>query len=259
MIDNVILINLANQNRAPCDLIKKLAENKGFLDASLNAQLTNKHYKHSDSGQSQPKSKIQSNSNCVQNQSTLSHSKNFNCGKTSINAIIFKTMSRKDTKNFSGGFFPAEMKKKPRGRTVSVDWKNTSDREESLSDPRWHNRPPTKAKQLKNTKSSPENTSTTLVADARELITRSKQSSFPKIISGDSSTSKSTVVERKSSKTDKPQTEPAPQTTINTEIESKTTKLTTATQTDNNTRTDDTLVEEEIWVSRVDPSVCLQE
>ena len=31
MIDNVILIKLANQNKAPYDLIKKRAENKGLL------------------------------------------------------------------------------------------------------------------------------------------------------------------------------------------------------------------------------------
>ena len=52
MIDNVILNNMANQNRAPFDLIKKRAE---LLDASSNAQLTNKHSKNSDSSQSLPK------------------------------------------------------------------------------------------------------------------------------------------------------------------------------------------------------------
>ena len=55
MIDNVILNNLANQNRAPYDLIKKRAKNKGFLDVSSNAQLPTKHAKHSDGGQSLPK------------------------------------------------------------------------------------------------------------------------------------------------------------------------------------------------------------
>ena len=145
MIDKVILNKLANQYKAPYDLIKKRAKNKGLLDARTNAQLTTKLSKHSFSGQLLPKNRIQSNSNSVQNQSTLSQSKNFNCVKTLINAIRFKTMSRKDTKNFAGGFIPAELKtSKPRGRTVSVDWKNTSDREETLSDPRWHKRPPTK-------------------------------------------------------------------------------------------------------------------
>ena len=255
---------MANKNKAPYDLIKKRAENKGLLDARTNAQLTTKHSKHSVSGQFLPKNRIQSNSNSVQNQSTLSHSKNLNCSKTLINAINFKTMSRTDTKNISGGFIPAELKTtKPRGLTVSVDWRNTSDREESLSDQRWHKRPPTKDKQMKKIKSSPQSTSTAQVADARELIPRPKQSNFPKIIFGDSSTSKPTVVERNSSQTAKSQTDTArsniaTQTTINTEVENGTTKSTTATQTNNNTG-DDPLVEKEIWVSRVDPSVCLQE
>ena len=182
MIDNVILNNLANQNRAPYDLIEKRAENKGLLDASSNAQITTKHSKHSDSGQLLPKIKIQSNSNSVHKQSTLSHSKIFNCGKTFINAINLKTMSRKETNNFSGGFIPAEIKtNKPRGRTeISLDWQNVSDREENLSDPRWHKRPPTKEKQMKNTKSPTPSTSTASVADSRELITRSNSQTFQK-------------------------------------------------------------------------------
>ena len=113
-----------------------------------NAQLITKHSKNSINGQLIPKNRIQSISNSAQNQSTFhsgqnqstfSHSKILQFNETSINAIEFQTMSREDTKNFAGGFIPAELKtKKPRGRTVSVDWKNTSDREESLSDPRWH-------------------------------------------------------------------------------------------------------------------------
>ena len=102
MIDNVILNQLANQNKAPYDLIKKRAEIKGLLDARTNAQFTTKHSKLSVSGQLLPKNRIQSNSDSVPNQSTLSHSKNLNCSKTLINAINFKIMSRKDTKNFSG-------------------------------------------------------------------------------------------------------------------------------------------------------------
>ena len=191
MIDNVILNQLANQNKAPCDLIKKRAENKGLLDARPNAQLTTKHSKHSVSGQLLPKNRIESNSNSaqnqttlhsVQNQSTFSHSKNLKFNKTLINAINFKTISRKDTKNFAGGFIPTVLKStKPRGRTVSVDWKNTSDREESLSDPWWHKLPPTKDKQTKKTKSSPQPTSTAQVTDAKELITGSKHIKFPKM------------------------------------------------------------------------------
>ena len=119
-------------------------------------------------------------------------------------------MSRKDTKNFSGGFIPAELETmKPCGRTVSVDWRNTSDREESLSDPRWRKRPPTKDKQMKKIKSSPQSISTAQLTDARELIPRPKHSTFPKILFGDSSTPKPTVVERDSSETAKPQTDTA--------------------------------------------------
>ena len=75
MIDIVILKKLANQNKAPYDLIKKRAKNKGKLDARTDAQLTTKYSKHSFSGQLLPKNRIQSNSKSFQNQSTLSHSK----------------------------------------------------------------------------------------------------------------------------------------------------------------------------------------
>ena len=40
MIDNVILNNLANQNKAQCELIKKSAKTKGLLIAASNTQLT---------------------------------------------------------------------------------------------------------------------------------------------------------------------------------------------------------------------------
>ena len=43
-------------------------------------------------------------------------------------------MSRKETKDFPGGFDPLELKtNKPRGRTeTTLDWQGLSDREESL-------------------------------------------------------------------------------------------------------------------------------
>ena len=55
-------------------------------------------------------------------------------------------MSHKETKGFQGGFIPSELKStEPRGRKESTqNWQGSSDREESLSDPRWHKRPPTK-------------------------------------------------------------------------------------------------------------------
>ena len=84
-------------------------------------------------------------------------------------------MSRKHTRNFTGSFIPKELKtNEARGRAVSIDWTNTSDREESLSDPRWHKRPPTKDRQMKKNKSSPKHTPTTKVIDARNLITGTK-------------------------------------------------------------------------------------
>ena len=54
---------------------------------------------------------------------------------------------------------------------------------------------------MKKTKSSPQYTSIAQVTDARELITRPKHSNFPKLIFGDSSTSKPTLVEKNSSQT----------------------------------------------------------
>ena len=53
MIDNVILNNLANQNKAPYELIKKHAKNKGLLNAASNIQLPVKHSKHSATGHCQ--------------------------------------------------------------------------------------------------------------------------------------------------------------------------------------------------------------
>ena len=57
-------------------------------------------------------------------------------------------MSRKETKGFKGGLIPPELKSsEPRGRNESTQkWQGSSDREKSLSDPRWHKRPPTKGK-----------------------------------------------------------------------------------------------------------------
>ena len=100
-----------------------------------------------------------------------------------------------------------------------------------------------KGKQRKNTKSPTPSTSTASVTDARQLITKSKQSNFPKIIFGGSSTSKTTVVDRQSPKTDKPETETArattaTQTVINTEVETEKAEAagsTTVTQTVINT------------------------
>ena len=75
-MDNVILNNLANQNKAPFELIKKRAKNKGLLDANSNAQLTTEHSKHSARIQSQTHTQIQFLSKFANKQSALSHSSN---------------------------------------------------------------------------------------------------------------------------------------------------------------------------------------
>ena len=71
MIDNVILNNRANQNKAPYELIKKRAKNKGLLNAASNTQLAMKHSKHSATGHCQTKNTNQSHSTSAKNQSTL--------------------------------------------------------------------------------------------------------------------------------------------------------------------------------------------
>ena len=108
---------------------------------------------------------------------------------------------------------------------------------------------------MKKAKSSPQSNSTAQVTDARELITGSKHTKFPKINFGNSPTSKPTVTERCSSQTIKTQSGTARsditnQTTTNTEGDKLTTNSTTETQTDNNTGNDH-LMEQEILVSRV--------
>ena len=59
VIDNVISNNLANRTKAPYELIKKRAKNKGLLDANLNTRLTTKHSKHSARGEMQTHNQIQ--------------------------------------------------------------------------------------------------------------------------------------------------------------------------------------------------------
>ena len=58
----------ANQNKAPYELIKKRAKNKGLLNAASNTQLAMKHSKHSATGRCQTKKRNQSHSNSAVNQ-----------------------------------------------------------------------------------------------------------------------------------------------------------------------------------------------
>ena len=155
----------------------------------------------------------------------------------------------KRNKNFTGGFITSDQKSTNlHGRTVSVDWKNTSDRKESLSDPRWHKRPPTKDKKTK-------------VTDARDFITGTKTTKFPKTIIGDTSTATPTGTKGGNSPTTVPriaQVTIATQTVLQNQMEKE--KSSTSTQTISNTETNLSMEQEkEIYVSRVDPNVCLQE
>ena len=89
-------------------------------------------------------------------------------------------MNRKqDITNYKGGFINDEVKPlNPPGRKAEklLDWQGTSDREESLSDPRWHKRPPTKKKAIAPTSE----TTQTEVKDARELLSsRPPEKNFP--------------------------------------------------------------------------------
>ena len=111
-------------------------------------------------------------------------------------------MSRKaESKGFNGGFIPPELKStETRGRKESASqWQGLSDREESLLDPRWNKRPPIKGKKTTTNKTTtPEHSASTvqLVQDAGELFSSEKkqETSFPKNVFGDDSTSIKTKV-----------------------------------------------------------------
>ena len=77
LIDNVIPNNLANQNKAPYELIKKRAENKGLLNATSNTHSTYEHSKHFTQGQLRTKTSIQSHSKIANEQSALSLKQDF--------------------------------------------------------------------------------------------------------------------------------------------------------------------------------------
>ena len=66
-INYLELIDNAIQIKAPYELIKKRAKNKGLLNADLNTQLTTKHSKHSASGQLKTHNQIQFHSKFANN------------------------------------------------------------------------------------------------------------------------------------------------------------------------------------------------
>ena len=206
IIDNAILNNLANRSEAQYQLIKKRAKNKGLLNATSNIQLTMKHFKHSATGHCQNNNTNQFHSKSAENQSTLFRYKEFKNQKTSVHKISVKqrhnaAMSRKDTKGFKGGFIPTELKSsEARGRIASREnWHGSSDREESLSDPRWHKKPPNKGKkghpeaQMSPQQAHLQQTSTP-VRDPREILSTKKidtikKSNLPEITFTDTNAS----------------------------------------------------------------------
>ena len=149
MIDNVILNELANQNLAPCHLIKKRAE---YIKTTINTSKLdlNKHSLNSSaSGQLQKQKLDQFRLNHSANRSALTQKKTSRQNsqvsfKNSTNFVKFihrhPIMNRKpDLKQYKGGFLLEEVKSlNPRGRKEEkiIKWQETSDREQSLSDPR---------------------------------------------------------------------------------------------------------------------------
>ena len=73
---------MANQNKAPHELIKERAKNKGLMDANLNTQLTIQHTKQSASSQLQTDNQIQVHSESAHKQSVLSQSENHKISQT---------------------------------------------------------------------------------------------------------------------------------------------------------------------------------
>ena len=243
MIDNVIINNLGNQNKAPYELINKRARNKGLFDATSNTQITNIA-----SGQMRTKTPIQSHSKFL---------KTIQPVRKTVNCIHHSKMNREpETRGFKGGFIPTELKStdtKGQNSKSATQWQGSSDREESLSDPRWHKRPPTKGKKANTNSPKQSNTeSTTKIHDAREVITKKKteetrqNSNFSKTIFTDNRGEQTNQTEKK-----------------NITVQLKTKSCLTETEvTSNSTQTKlsgEQKSEDEVWVSRVDPTKTSQE
>ena len=73
-IDNGVPKNLANQNRAPCQLIKKRAKNKGFSNSISNAHIISQRSTHCESGELKPRGQIQFDSKSTRILSIQLHS-----------------------------------------------------------------------------------------------------------------------------------------------------------------------------------------
>ena len=128
LIDNVILNNQANQNKAPYELVKIRAKNKGLLEAISNIQLTNEHSKQSKHAQLQTEFRFHSHSKIDHKQSALCHFKSdkIKSVQKTVNCIHCEMNRRSETRGFKGGFIPAELKKnrpkkKPRATNYRFD------------------------------------------------------------------------------------------------------------------------------------------
>ena len=142
-------------------------------------------------------------------------------------------------KDFTGGFIPKEQKEErspPGELKIKNKWKGESDKEESLSDPRWHRRPPSKRQSESKTK--PE-----AVKDTRENIKR-KPATFPKIVFTDSTEGSSK------------KTPPVMKVTSTTATKTTTMPVNAIIQTDLSIETKETY---EYCVSRVAPNASIQE
>ena len=268
LIDNVILNNLANQNKAPYELIKKCAKNKGLLDANSNTQLTNEHSKHSTHGQLRSHNQIQSHLKIANKQSALSHSKfkTIQPVRKTVNLIHCQKMNRRpETRGFKGVFIPTELKStdpKRQNTESTTQWQGSSDREESPPDPRWHKRPPAKGKKA-NT-SSPKQSKTesaSKVQDAREVFTQKKaeetrkKSNFPKIIFNDNKEERTNQTEQnKVKQTNQTEQITGQLETKSCQTETEFTSNSTQTKSSWEQKSDD-----EVWVSRVESTKTIQE
>ena len=129
VIDNVILNELANQNLAPSQLIKKRAEYKETTINTSKRNINHHSFKNSASRQLKKLKLNQFCSNQTANWSALSQTTN-------------SSQNLPDWFKNSTNFEKLD------------NWQGTSDREESFSDPRWHKRPPMKKKATANTSAS---------------------------------------------------------------------------------------------------------
>ena len=169
-------------------------------------------------------------------------------------------MSRRpEPRGFKGGLIPTKLKSTdPKGQNTesATQWRGSPDREESLSDPRWHERQPTKGKNANASLPKTSSNETTIkIHDAQEVIPQKKaeetrkKKKFPKIIFSDNQAVQNSQTEHRKI-TDNPETRSC-------QTENETTS--TATQTKTKSSGEQQKSDDEIWVSLVDPAKTLRE